>query len=210
MATKARKSASKTPTKKPAPKKAKPAATAPRPLTARQQRFVEEYLVDLDATKAAIRSGYAPKAAGQQGYQLLQIPSIAAAIDAKRAEVSASTTVTIERVLLEAARLAFFDARKLYHPDGTPKALTELDDDTAAAIQGVEAVTMGNAEVGLGQVLKYKAADKNSAIERLFKHLGMFDKDNSQRNPGDALASLLGKISAGGSRLPVATKRGKA
>lgn len=209
MAAKARKSASKTPTKKPAPK-AKPAATAPRPLTAKQQRFVEEYLVDLDATKAAIRAGYAPKAAGQQGYQLLQIPSIAAAIKAKRDQVTAKLDISIERVLLEAARLAFFDARKLFNADGSPKKLTELDDDTAAAIQGVDVATIGNEEIGIGQVLKYKAADKNSAVERFFKYHGLFDKDNRQRNPADGLTTFLAELAARGSRLPVSGKGTKA
>lgn len=220
MAAKARKSASKSPRKKPAAKakappakaqvKAKTAAAAPRPMTAKQQRFVEEYLVDLDATKAAIRAGYAPKAAGQQGYQLLQIPSIAAAIRAKRDQVTAKLDISIERVLLEAARLAFFDARKLFNADGSPKKLTELDDDTAAAIQGVDVATIGNQEIGIGQVLKYKAADKNSAVDRFFKYHGLFKRDNEQSNPGGAMADFLAALSARGSRLPTVKPGSKA
>lgn len=82
--------------------------------------------------------------------------------------------VTVERVLKEMARLAFFDIRKLVNSDGTPRALHELDDDTAAAIAGLEVVRVGNAMIGEGEVLKFKIADKNSALEKLAKHLQMF------------------------------------
>lgn len=208
MASKARKSAS--PTKTAKPTRGKAAAGVTRKLTPKQERFVEEYLVDLNATKAAIRAGYSPKTAEQQGYQLLQIPSVQAAIAAKREQVSAATGITIERVLKEAERLAFFDPRKLFHEDGTPKKITELDDDTAAAIQGLDVATIGNSEVGVGQVLKYKIADRNSALERLFKHLGLFDKDNRQRNPADAITGFLAELSARGSRLPASGSGAKA
>lgn len=196
-------------TRKSASGSKKPAA-AHRPLTPKQQRFVDEYLIDLNATQAAIRAGYSEKTAEQQGYQLLQIPSVSAAIAAASQRVAKSTGLTTERVLQEAMRLAFFDMRKLVHPDGRPKALNELDDDTAAALQGLEVAVVGNAEVGVGQVLKYKIADKNSAIERLFKHLGLFDKDNRQRNPGESLNDFLNSLSARGSRLPASRGGAKA
>jgi phage terminase small subunit len=180
------------------------------PLNHRQERFVEEYLIDFNATQAAIRAGYSAKTAGQLGERLLKNVQIAQKVDQRREQQAKSADLSAERVLKEAMRLAFFDIRKLVHPDGTPKKLSELDDDTAAAIQGLDVASIGNAEVGLGTVLKYKIADKNSAIERLFKHLGLFKKDNEQSNPGDALASLLGKISSTGSRLPVVPKGSKA
>lgn len=87
---------------------------------------------------------------------------------------AARNEVTVERVLKEMARLAFFDIRKLVNSDGTPRALHELDDDTAAAIAGLEVVRVGNAMIGEGEVLKFKIADKNSALEKLAKHLQMF------------------------------------
>lgn len=200
MAPKTRKSASGT---------TKPGAT-PRPLTPKQQRFIDEYLTDLNAKKAATRAGYSERTAEQQGYQLLQHPSVAAAISAKSHLIAQSTGLTTERVIKEAMRLAFFDMRKLVHDDGTPKQLSELDDDTAAALQGLEVATVGNADVGIGQVLKYKIADKNAAIERLFKHLGLFEKDNKQNNPADSLATFLNRLSARGSRLPASGGGAKA
>lgn len=93
--------------------------------------------------------------------------------------------VSIERTLNEAARLAFFDARKLFDKDGKPLPITDLDDDTAAAIAGMEVLEQyegsGQDRVFVGYLKKYKLADKNSAIEKLMKHLGMFAKDNAQK-----------------------------
>lgn len=82
--------------------------------------------------------------------------------------------VTIERVVKEFARLAFVDVRKMARPDGTPVPLHELDEDTARAIVGVEVVTEGNAELGIGRVTKYKLADKRASLADLGRFLKMF------------------------------------
>jgi len=173
-------------------------------LNPKQQRFVVEYLVDLNATQAAIRAGYSPKTAGVQAFDLLKKPEIAAAIERQRNVHAKSTGLTVERVLQEAMRLAFFDIRKLADSEGNPIPISELDDDTAAAIQGLEMATERSRgdEPTETVVRKYKVADKNSAIERLFKHLGLFEKDNKQSNPGDAMTAFLADLSARGSRLP--------
>jgi phage terminase small subunit len=172
-------------------------------LNDRQSRFVDEYLIDLNATQAAIRAGYSQKTAGVQAFHLLKNPKIAAQIEKRRQIVSEKAGLTFERLMQEAMRLAFFDIRKLVDKDGRPLPLNELDDDTAAAIQGLDVATVGNNDVGVGEVLKYKIADKNSAIERLFKHMGLFKKDNEQANPGDAMAKFVAELAARGSRLPV-------
>ena len=68
-------------------------------MTPRQQRFVEEYLIDLNATQAAIRAGYSPKTAGQMGDENLKKPQIKAAIDAAMAERSKRTEISQDYVL---------------------------------------------------------------------------------------------------------------
>lgn len=178
------------------------ARTAVRSISPKQARFVAEYLIDLNASKAAIRAGYSPKTAGSQAFDLLKKPEIAAEVERQRQIHAENTGLSVERVLKEAMRLAFFDIRKLVDASGNPLPLNKLDDDTAAAIQGLDVASVGNMEVGIGQVLKYKIADKNSAIERLFKHLGLFERDNKQNNPGDAMAAFVAELSARGSRLP--------
>jgi phage terminase small subunit len=99
------------------------------------------------------------------------------------AKAAATNQITVDRVLREMGRLAFFDPRRLMHDDGTPKAMNELDDDTAAVIAGLEVARIGNGDVGLGEVLKFKFADKNAALEKLAKHLGMYREDNDQQRP---------------------------
>lgn len=183
-------------------------ASATKALNPRQERFVAEYLVDLNATQAAIRAGYSPKTAKEQGARLLTNVHIQQAVQERRQQHQANTGLTVERVLLEAMRLAFFDIRKLTDADGNPIPINQLDDDTAAAIQGLELVTervRGDNEGVETVVRKYKIADKNAAVERLFKHLGLFQKDNDQNNPAKALQALLDVVD--GSKLPLAGGR---
>jgi phage terminase small subunit len=174
-------------------------------LNARQEQFVAEYLIDLNATQAAIRAGYSPKTASEQSFDLLRKPQIAQAIAEKRQEAQKSTNITVERVLKEVAGLAFFDVRKLVNADGSPKRITDLDDETARAIQGIELQTVKDGENDFALVRKYKVADKNAALEKLMKHLGLFEKDNSQNNPAEAMAKLLDLVN--GSKLPLAASK---
>lgn len=105
-------------------------------------------------------------------------------------QAAASNEITVERVLREMARLAFFDIRKLVNADGTPKPLHELDDDTAAAIAGLEVARVGNAMIGEGEVLKFKIADKNSALDKLARHLQMFTDKVEFTGPGGVPLAL--------------------
>lgn len=163
-----------------------------RGLTPKQARFVDEYLKDLNATQAAIRAGYSARNAGKIGPELLGKTRIAAAIAERMGEREKRTEITQDRVLLEIARLALFDPRKLFNADGSPKSIQELDDDTAAAIAGLDVVATGNAEMGVGQVMKIKIADKNSALEKLARHLGMYN-DKLDVNLNLGLAERLAR-----------------
>lgn len=182
-------------------------ASATKALNPKQERFVAEYLVDLNATQAAIRAGYSPKTAKEQGARLLTNVHIQKAVQERRQQHQANTGLTVERVLLEAMRLAFFDIRKLTDAEGNPIPINQLDDDTAAAIQGLELATERSRDEdgSVTVVRKYKIADKNAAVERLFKHLGLFQKDNDQNNPAKALQALLDVVD--GSKLPLAGSR---
>lgn len=110
-----------------------------------------------------------------------------------------------ERVLLEASRIALFDPRKLFFDDGMPKPITALDDDTAAALAGLDVVEefegSGEDRKFVGYTKKYKVSDKNVALEKLFKHHGLYEKDNEQvSNP---LTELVKAINAKAKPLPV-------
>lgn len=152
-------------------------------LTEKQASFVEQYLVDLNATQAAIRAGYSEKTANEQGARLLANVSVKQAIDERIAERSQRTQITQDRVLREYAKLAFFDPRKLFSKSGEPLPINELEDDTAAVIAGLdvheEYAGSGADRTFVGYTKKYKLADKKGALDSLARHLGMF-KDKVQ------------------------------
>lgn len=78
-------------------------------LTPKQERFIAEYLVHSDATRAALAAGYSPKSAGQLGYQLLQNPIVKAKLTPKQEKTLQKLELTAERILEELTMLAFYD-----------------------------------------------------------------------------------------------------
>lgn len=116
--------------------------------------------------------------------------TVAGRVAELRAATAAKSEIKLEHIAAELARISFFDVRKLVNDDGTPLGLHQLDDNTARAVVGLDVVSVGNAEMGVGQVLKFKLADKGANLERLAKLLGYFATDNKQKNPLGALADL--------------------
>lgn len=144
-------------------------------LNDRQRRFCDEYLKDLNATQAAIRAKYSSKTAGQIGERLLRNVEVAKYLKERMADREKRTEITQDMVLREYARIGFFDPRKLFDETGRPLPIGQLDDDTAAVISGVDVATIGNAEQGVGEILKLKLADKKGALDSIARHLGMFN-----------------------------------
>lgn len=184
----------------PAPRSTTPpgsASTPPGPLEALppiEQRFVLEYIKDFNATRAYLRVKPHVKetTAATEAGKLLGKPEIQAALQAASARLVEKMELTSERTLREIARLAYFDPRRLLDSQGRPKPLHELDDDTAAAIAGLEVqqIELGSGEYALPAVVKkYKLADKKGALDMAAKHLGLFKKDNEQA--GEAAIAAL-------------------
>lgn len=144
--------------------------------TPKQKRFIDEYVIDFNGTAAAIRAGYSPTSAKVIANELLTKPDIYAEVQAKIEAMTNKADITKERILLEMRRLALFDVRSLYDENGHPLPVHQLSDDAAAAINGLDVVSIGNADVGIGQVMKYKIPDKNKALESLAKILGYLDR----------------------------------
>jgi phage terminase small subunit len=164
-------------------------------LTPKQQRFVEEYLIDMNGTQAAIRAGYSERTACEQASRLLANVKIQEAVALARTIVSEKAGITVERVLREMGRLAFVDVRKLYDADGRLLSIHDIDDETAAAISSIEVDQLfddeepdesleGQPHGGalkrsrsgniLGKTSKVKLLDKKGALESLMKHLGLY------------------------------------
>jgi phage terminase small subunit len=144
-------------------------------LNPKQRRFVAEYLIDLNATQAAIRAGYSKKTAEQQGYQLLQKTSVAQAVTAGKSKQLETAELTAARVLEEIRRLAFIDMRGFFDANGNMKSVSELTPEQGSALASLE-VIIKNAEAGDGvtdRVHKFKVWDKTRSLEMLAKHFAL-------------------------------------
>lgn len=150
------------------------------PLTPKQAAFVREYLVDLNATQAAIRAGYSEKTAYSQGQRLLKNVEVQAAIAEAQAQRAKRTEVTADRVVEELAKLAFSNMLDYMTvtPDGFAVVdLSNLTREQAAAITELQVDEYWEGhDDDARQVkrVKFKLADKKGALELLGKHLGMF------------------------------------
>ncbi|MDL2315700.1 terminase small subunit [Desulfovibrio sp. OttesenSCG-928-A18] len=145
---------------------------AKRKLTPKQRLFVAEYLKDLNATQAAVRAGYSQKTAYRIGAQLLQKTSVSEAVQKAMTARGKRTEITADRVLEQYGRMAFFDLRTLFGPDGQLKPITEWPDEAAAAVAGFEIVELTGDIPGV--IKKAKLVDKRAALADIAKHLGMF------------------------------------
>ncbi len=144
-------------------------------LTAKQQRFCDEYLIDLNATQAAIRAGYKANKKNTFeviGYQLLQKTSVLEKIQQEMAKRSKRTGINQDRVIQELARIAFVNASDVIDPEDASVRLDATEDDLAC-IQSVKVKTM-DGEKGSSIEREVKLNDKMKALELLGKHLGMF------------------------------------
>jgi len=161
-------------------------------LTPKQQRFVEEYLIDLNATQAALRSGYSPDSAKQIGTENLAKPAIQAAIQEAFNARSERTQIDQDWVLKRLALLADANIKRIASwDDGAVefKDSDDLSDEEAYIISEValeETIKEGSGgdELVMRRQKKIKHvsdATKKSALELIGKHLGMF-KENIQLN----------------------------
>lgn len=169
-------------------------------MTDKQARFVEEYLIDCNATAAAKRAGYATSTAEKQAQLWIgktreesQYPEMFDALAARREELRKATQVSQERVIEEYRRIAFSDIRDLFTWDEERACYVPSDnltDEQAAVVQSIKAKTTRTrrgrgeeAETEERIELEMKTYDKLRALNDLAKHLGMFGPDGSKSNP---------------------------
>ncbi len=179
-------------------------------LTPKQARFVDEYLIDLNATQAAIRAGYSKKTAHVIGPENLEKPEIKEAVAKRNQKRIAATEITAERVLREIAAMAYYDPAELvaimrpleagedplegegvFEVDGKRYGLSGIN----SAIDILKLPeTIRRAIVGWGydrnQNFTLKLADKSKALDQLARHLSLYN-DKLEINGIDALAERL-------------------
>lgn len=163
-------------------------------LTKKQKVFVEEYLIDLNATQAAIRAGYSPDTAQEQSSRLLSNVMVKAAVDKAMAERSRRTGVNADRVLLELAKIGFANITDVVDVD-TAKIREDAKEEDLACIQSIK---IKPTEYGTEREIKMY--DKKAALVDIGKHLGMFkDKlelsgslENEKTKLDDLLQQMCG------------------
>lgn len=164
-------------------------------LTDKQKRFCEEYIIDLNATQAAIRAGYSENSAMEQGYQLLQKTSVSGYIQELIKLRSERTQITADQVIKELAKVGFSnisDYLKVYDRE-VDLGEDEKGNPQKAVIRDVEIFlteNVGKDKMAVVSEVKrtkdgvsLRLHDKVKALEDLGKHLGIFEKDNSQKKP---------------------------
>lgn len=161
-------------------------------MTERQKRFCEEYLIDLNATQAAIRAGYSPKNADKIGPELLGKTRVSNAIQQAMAARSRRTGISQDRVITELAKIAFVNASDVIDLDQAKVQPGACRDDLAC----VQSVKVKEGNITEREI---KLADKLKALELLGKHLGMFtDKLGIDLQPSEKLSDILAQLGGEG------------
>lgn len=161
-------------------------------MTPKRSRFVQEYLIDLNAAEAARRAGYSRRTARAIGSHLLTKVEVCRALDAAMAERNQRTSASVDRVMTELGRIAFFDVAEVFDADGRPRQLDDMSPEARAAIAGVEVIEQVDADGRpTGRVRRLKIADKLAALKKLGEHLGMFEGRGGEAKGEDALSMLI-------------------
>ncbi len=162
-------------------------------------RFVEQYLIDQNATKAAILAGFSAKTAKSMASQMLARPHIKALIQEGMDKRAVRLEISADEVLAEAYRMANSDPADCFDEQSRLLAIRAMPIQIRRAIASIKVVTRtvpGTGRRGEPAEVEYvneiKFWDKNSANERLFKHLGLFEKDNRQK--ADVFTQLIEKV----------------
>lgn len=174
------------------------------PLTAKQQRFVEEYLIDLNATQAAIRAGYSEKTARQVAAENLAKPNIAAEVDRLLAERSRQTGIDAAWLLKRLADEAEADIADIYTEHGTLKPVREWPMIwRKGLVQGTKVDELfegrGDDREMIGLVKEVKLSDRIKRLELIGKHIGVKAFEETVRVKG--LEGLGERLSRAAHRL---------
>lgn len=165
-------------------------------LTPKQQRFVEEYLIDLNATQAAIRAGYSEKTAKSIGQENLTKPDIQKAIEEAQNKRQEQTQIDAAYVLKRLVEIDQMDVLDIMDDDGNVKPLRDWPKIWRQYISNIETISMDDGE---GWLKKIKWPDKVKNLELLGKHVsvGAFkDKvEHSGKLEIQSLSDLMDELS---------------
>ena len=143
-------------------------------LNKKQLLFCKEYIVDLNATQAAIRAGYSKKTAQQIGSRLLLNVVIQERIQGLFDKRSEKTEITAERVLKELAAISFIDFKDMFDENGTMLEIHEMPENIRRSIGGIIVTSTSGKEAQEFITKNIKIIDKRGTLELIGRHLAMF------------------------------------
>jgi phage terminase small subunit len=146
------------------------------------QRFADKYFETLNGTQSAIYAGYAEASARIEASRLLDREDVQTYLQGLRAILDEKTGISQQKVLEEIAKIAFADIRNFYKGDDQLKAITDLDDNEAAALMSVKMYEEYTPDGPIGMNKEIKMYNKLDGLEKLARHLGMYEKDNRQKD----------------------------
>lgn len=152
-------------------------------MTGKQQRFIDEYMVDFNATRAVIAAGYSHKSANVRGAQLLATPEIQEEVNRRKVAISTDLQISAEHVLLEMAVLGFSNIFDYIEVVDGEQRLKKIPPEVQGAVSGVKVTKNG---------IEIKLHDKLKALEFLAKYTGLADKKGGspiENNFFDAIES---------------------
>jgi phage terminase small subunit len=151
-------------------------------LSEKQDRFCHEYCIDFHQQNAAIRAGYPAKSAHVAASKLVKNGKIQARIAEIRANASAKTGISLERILDQLGAMAHVDPAEMYHPEtGDLLPIHQMPEHVRRCIQSIEVDEINVDGVVMGQTKKIKLAPREKAADMIMKHLGEYKKDNAQK-----------------------------
>jgi phage terminase small subunit len=150
------------------------------PLVPKQQRFVDEYVLDFAPKAAAVRSGYSSKSAECIAGRLLKDPRVIALVEAKKAEIARRNDVTVWYVVQGLKQIVDFDKRQLFRPDGSMKLPHELDDAAMSGVASIRTKIIPSRDPNVPDrvvTTEIEPSDKLKALDMLARYLKMYTDD---------------------------------
>lgn len=163
-------------------------------LNDKQKRFCEEYVIDFNGTQAAIRAGYSAKTANRIASENLSKPVIQNYLTELKRRVAENNDGLIQKVINELVKVGFSNIQDYITVGNNVVDFTDIDSNKAAAISSVKksVTTFGTDDNGgTKEVIEFKLWDKISALEKLGKHLGIFEKDNEQSKNNKLILEIV-------------------
>lgn len=157
-------------------------------LSVKRELFCQEYMKDLNATAAAKRAGYSAKTANEQATYLLGIPAIQAYIKKLKKKMADRNEDLTQRVIDELAKIAFSNVQDFIENDNKVLDLSKVENHKAAAVSSIKKTTKRfdtldeETDDIIQETVEFRLWDKGAALERLGRHLGIFEEDNKQKS----------------------------